>query len=78
MEYRALDLVQIRTTKNIKYLSAPPGQSVTPSGVWTIACAIQNDLLLTKDNAVVRVPSIDVVKVAERQNINKLLDELNG
>ena len=57
------DQVQLHTTKNVKYLSAPPGANVSPHGIWVVAAAIQNDLLLTKDNCTIRVPIADVLKV---------------
>jgi hypothetical protein len=60
------DQVRIVTTKNVRYLSAPPDVHIDPKGVWTVAAAIgSSELLLTKSNVTIRIPAADVLKVAE-------------
>lgn len=62
-KYSQFDLVRLLTTKNVKYLSAPSGCNVSPKGVWQVSAAIGTDLLLVKDNAIIRIPVGDVLKV---------------
>lgn len=59
------DQVTIKTTKRVSYLSAPEGENLDPNGIWMVAAAIGNDLLLTKGNIVIRILSDDVIKVLD-------------
>lgn len=60
------DQVRIKTTKNVKYLSAPPGTKISPQGIWSVVAVVADDeLLLAKSNAIVRIPINDVLKVAD-------------
>lgn len=62
--FKRFDQVRILTTKNVKYLSAPPGTPASPDGLWSVVCAVgDNDLLLVKNNVIVRIPIGDVLKV---------------
>ena len=70
-KFSRFDQVQIVTTKNVSYLSAPPGSVVSPKGVWQVSAAIGNDLLLIKGNAIVKIPASDVLKVVD-YNINAI------
>lgn len=60
VEFGQLDLVVLLTTRNVSYLSTTPGHIVEPNGLWSVACAIAGDLLLTKDGATIRIPISDV------------------
>lgn len=68
IEFRQFDQVQLRTTRNVKYLSAPPGIQVSPKGIWSVAGVIAvgdtHDLLVVKQGATIRIPAGDVLKVA--------------
>lgn len=58
------DQVRIITTKNVTYLSAPPGTKVDPKGIWSVVSIINsNELLLAKNNALTRIPAVDVLLV---------------
>lgn len=61
---KQLDLVEILTTRNVSYLSARPGQGPSPQGQWTVIGIIEGeDILISKDEAIVRIPLVDVRKV---------------
>lgn len=58
------DQVQLLSTKNINYLSAPPGTEINPKGSWSVAATVGDELLLVKSNVVIRIPASDVLKIA--------------
>jgi len=59
------DQVRIITTKNVSYLSAPPGTNVSPQGLWSVISIVAgNELLLAQKSALIRIPAIDVLLVA--------------
>ena len=59
------DQVKILTTKNVTYLSAPPGSKVSPAGLWSVTAIIgENELLLAKQSALIRIPATDVLITA--------------
>ncbi len=60
---KRFDQVKILTTKNVKYLSAPPGSEITPYGIWSIIAAVDKDVLLAKNSIIIRIPSTDVLKI---------------
>lgn len=62
VKFSQFDRVTLRTTKNVKYLSAPPDTKLDPNGLWTIAAIVDNELLLVKEAAVLRIPAADVIK----------------
>lgn len=55
-----MDLVKIKTTKNVKFLSSNPGHMPNPDGVWSVVGFIGSDALITKDTTVVRIPVSDL------------------
>lgn len=64
VKYRQLDLVRLLTTKNVIYVSAPPGSVISSDGEWMVAGAVnQTDLLLSKGSTIIRIPAVDVLKV---------------
>jgi len=77
IRFQQLDQVQIRTTTNVKYLSAPPGTKLTPKGVWSVAAAVENDLILVKHTIIIRIPATDVLKVVD-YNLNEITQILGG
>ena len=62
---KRFDQVRILTTKNVSYLSATPGSTVSPKGLWQVSGSVDGDLLLVKNNIVIRIPPTDVLKVIE-------------
>lgn len=73
---KQLDLVQILTVKNVSYLSAKPGQSPSPHGKWTVVGILEGkDILISKDEALIRIPLADVRKV-ENYDISQVFDRL--
>ena len=63
--FKRFDQVRIITTKNVHYLSAPPGTEISPKGIWQVSGAVADELLLIKNNIVIRIPPSDVLKVIE-------------
>ena len=61
--FRQFDIIQIITTKGIKYLSGPEGHTTSPHGNWTIVGFVGPDAILAKENTLVRVPLTDIKKV---------------
>jgi hypothetical protein len=76
IRFSQFDQVRLLTTKNVKYLSQPTGTTVSPHGIWTIAAAVEGDeLLVTKEGAIIRIPISDVLKVAEHK-LDQILSTL--
>lgn len=75
IKYSRFDQVKILTTKNVKYLSSPPDTVVTPDGLWQVTAVVGEDLLLAKNSCIIRIPTTDVLKVAE-YDINHLISKL--
>lgn len=74
------DQVQILTVKNVFYLSAPPNSKVTPNGVWSVAAIVnENELMLAKENAIIRIPATDVLVVSDYDldGLNNILGRLS-
>lgn len=76
-EIKSLDIIQITTTKNIKYLSSPPGKATTPQGNWIVTGFIKNEVIATKEGTIIKVPISDVIKVAS-YSLNELLNNLKN
>lgn len=74
--FKQLDIVQIVTTKGIKYLSGPAGQATDPHGHWSIVGFVGTDAIISKESTLVRVPLSDIRKIAE-YNVDGLLNKLN-
>jgi hypothetical protein len=80
-KFNRFDQVQIRTSRNVKYLSALPGTNISPKGVWSVIGVVaDSELMITKDNVIVRIPCSDVLKVADynlfdiESTLGRLLD----
>ena len=59
------DQVQLLSTKNINYLSAPPEIKADPSGTWSVSAVVGGELLLVKNNVVIKAPIANVLKIAD-------------
>lgn len=70
------DQVKLLTTQNVSYLSAPPGTSVSPQGLWSVVSIVNdNELLLAQKSALIRIPAADVLLVAG-YNLDELTKNL--
>jgi len=75
VRFNRFDQVHLRTTKNVRYLSAPPGTTPSPKGVWSVAGVVDGDLLLVKHSCIIRIPAADVLKI-ESYDINAITKPL--
>lgn len=69
------DLVTIRTTKNVSYLSADTSEKVDPNGTWSVLAILGRDLLLCKKKAVIKIPASDVL-LFHKYDIKSVIDSL--
>lgn len=69
------DQVRIITTRNVTYLSMPPNEEVSPKGIWSVAAVVDDELLLVKQSAVIRIPATDVLMIAD-YDIEKITSKL--
>ena len=74
-EIRQFDNIKLRTTTNIKYVSAPPGTMPSPQGIWSVVGIIGKELLICKESALCKVPVSDVY-VAGRSMVDHYASEL--
>jgi len=74
--FKQLDIVQIITTKGIKYLSGPEGHTTNPTGNWSIVGFVGADAIISKENTLVRVPLSDIRKIAS-YSIEGFVKKLN-
>lgn len=63
VRFNQFDQVRLSTTRNVKYLSAPPGTKVSPHGLWSVVAVVANELLLANHNVIIRIPAADVLKM---------------
>jgi hypothetical protein len=75
--FNQYDIVRLRTVDRVKFVSGPKGMAATPQGEWIMLGAVDGDLVLTKDETVIRIPVQDVVKVAS-YDVAKVLQALSG
>ena len=66
------DQVQLLTTKNIKYISSPI-ENPSPDGSWLVAGLIEDELLISKAQILIRVPAADVLKVIDYEEVMQQL-----
>lgn len=66
MFLKQFDIVQIITTKRIKYLSAPKGRPASPNGNWSVVAIIADtdNIMIAKENTLIIIPSEDIRQVA--------------
>lgn len=69
--YKQFDIVSLKTTKNIRFLSGPRNNPATPDGRWSVVGVVGQQLMLAKDHTIILVSPDDVVKVAV-YNINAI------
>ena len=70
------DQVRLLSTKNVSYLSVPSGETASPKGIWSVVATVEDGkLLLAKNNAVIKIPASDVLKIAE-YDLSELISRL--
>lgn len=64
--FEQFDMVRITTTRNVEWMIDVPGKIPDPNGIWSIICTYPQtgELLIQKDTAIIKIPVIDVIKVA--------------
>jgi hypothetical protein len=64
---KRFDIIRLKTTKNIKWLSGPAGRPADPRGNWSVIAGVEDTdrLLISKDETTAQVPESDVIKVAD-------------
>ncbi len=62
--FKKFDVVQILTTKHIKFVSGPKNRPASPHGNWSVVGFVKSDLMLAKDSTIVLAPVDSVRKVA--------------
>lgn len=68
------DIVMIKTTKNVKWLSGPAGRPSMPKGNWiVVAIGRKNQILIAKDETMVQIPVSDVEKIGG-YSIERVID----
>lgn len=75
--FKQLDIVQILTTKRIRYLSGPEGHTTNPNGNWSIVGFVGSEAVLSKENTLVRVPLSDIQKVAS-YSVDRFVEQLSS
>ena len=75
--WQRFDIVRLTTTKNIEFLSGPPGRPTDPQGDWSVVGNIPGTghVLLAKDSTIVLAPIIDIRKIAS-YDINRVIRNL--
>lgn len=58
---RRFDLVKLKTTLNVNYLSADIHEAADPRGVWSVIAILGKELLLCQKKAVIKIPASDVL-----------------
>ena len=61
---KQFDIVRITSAKNIRFVSGPAGKPATPQGLWSVVGFIGSDVIICKDETIVRAPLSAIVKVA--------------
>ena len=70
---KQFDIVQILSVKNIRFVSGPAGKPASPQGYWSVVCFMGSDVVIAKDETIVRAPLSAVAKVASfDKNVTEL------
>jgi hypothetical protein len=60
---KTFDIVQLLTTKRVKFRSGPKGYAATPQGNWVVIGFIDGEALIAREGTIVKAPLIDLRKV---------------
>lgn len=74
---KQFDIVRILSTKNIKFLSGPPGNPASPQGEWSVVGFVATDVIIAKDQTIVRAPLSAVTKIASYNTANIVIKGAN-
>ena len=74
--FNQFDVVQLLTTKKVRFLSGPPGAAAAPDGNWSIVGFVELDAIIAKDSTIIRVPVADLKKIAA-YNLDSLLSKIH-
>jgi len=75
---KQFDIVKILSVKGIRFLSGPQGKATDPNGLWSVVGIIGTDVVIAKDETIVRAPLSAVSKVASYESITKMLEKKHG
>jgi hypothetical protein len=74
---KRFDLVRILSIDNVKWLSGPAGRPASPHGNWSVVAGIgDKELLISKDETLVRIPKKDVALIASYDN-QRVIDTIS-
>jgi len=69
----------LRTVKNVKWLSGPPGKAIDTNGAWQVVAMADSDIgkniLLCKDEIMISIPPDDLYRVGE-YNFDKVISDV--
>ena len=72
---KRFDLVALKSTKNVKWLSGPPRRPSSPKGAWSVVSGVsgRDMLLLAKEDTMIQIPVNDVIKVGD-YNLDRAME----
>lgn len=73
---RQFDKVQLLDTKQVTYLSAPPGNPTSPHGYWSVVGFKDGRPVLAKESTTI-VTSLNNIKKIASYNIDKVFESLH-
>lgn len=80
--FQQFDVVQILTTRRVKWRCDIPGTKTDPNGNWTIVYTIpqSGELMIQKGTAMARIPASDVKKIAnyDVESVFEKIDAINN
>ena len=67
------DQVELITVRNVSYLSAKPGHSPSPHGIWSVVGLVGGEALVAKGDVLIKIPLNDIrkVSVCDRDSVIK-------
>jgi len=75
--FKQFDIVSIKTSKNVPWMSKPKGSEINPHGKWSVVGSQGVFLILCKEGVLIKIPFTDVEKLAD-YNIEKLFEEIKN
>lgn len=63
---KRFDLVKLRTTENVHWMSGPAGRPASTQSIWSVVAGVEGDkLMLSSDQTLIIIPVVDVIKVGD-------------
>lgn len=73
---KRFDVVVLKTTENVRWVSGPAGRPASPKGHWSVVAGLADGILmLSKDETVIQIPEKDVTKILD-YNIEGILHNI--